>query len=798
MKTQASHNPQLWINSFMDGCHEMVLNHLRPQIRKMFENCDIALLEFSEKAQSSASQIRFMEAGTIIKNNRKKVEAAFYQELQQGFTQFKHASQRGGLPAPAASAYQVSSEEHLTLISKEESDTQVAIQNMVASASLGSMHELTAIRQRLAVLNNGRKLQEQQIPAGPYALARAFHKAAGELLLEHELKLIVYLLFDKFVLSKAAPLYVEYNARLLKAGLLQNLKYEAHKYPKTAQTRHGTQQQQAAKETDTHSPASGSHAAHSSKSLGDELFDSILELMSRRQPHAEAAPDNPIPQAELVSAIHRLQQNSDNHDAHTRAITTSANAVASKLAIANMVANLSSERKQLFQGIDRRQLPAADTQVIDLVGMMFEYMLNDDEIPNVAKAELSRLHTPYLKVAIIDKAFFSDNTHPAHELLNELARATTRWVFEDNLERGVFPCMRKIITRITLDFNHNLDIFPEMLDMLHVCLHDLENKAVAIEERSRQAAKGKEKLELARQCAASTIVEAVRSHAIPAAIRQMLGDVWRDKLMFIYLREPDADRSDSWRLATRTIETILWCVEARNTTEEQADLRMLSTRVHNQIKESLDTLSAYGASDVVAELALIKEYTEAAINAADLPATVVNEDEGTGEASQADPQPAADANSGEPVQTVTQQSTATQSNSPAAAETAADTAQPDAVADDTDGVAESHCEADDLTAETAAKLAELDNIPFGTWFSIRKDSMHTPVRAKLSWYSGISGNYMFVDSMGIKVAIFKQRELADLLVSGEAEIIHEEEHPLIHRALQAIRRMLGSEQTVHA
>ncbi len=89
-------------------------------------------------------------------------------------------------------------------------------------------------------------------------------------------------------------------------------------------------------------------------------------------------------------------------------------------------------------------------------------------------------------------------------------------------------------------------------------------------------------------------------------------------------------------------------------------------------------------------------------------------------------------------------------------------------------------------------------MPFGSWFSIRKDTMHTPVRAKLSWYSGISGNYMFVNSMGIKVAVFKQRELAELLASGQAEILHEEEHPLIQRALQAIRRMLGSDQTAHA
>ena len=66
---------------------------------------------------------------------------------------------------------------------------------------------------------------------------------------------------------------------------------------------------------------------------------------------------------------------------------------------------------------------AADADMIDLVGMIFEHRLKDEDLPNVAKAELSRLHTPYLKVAIVDKRFFTDKTHPAHELLNTLANA---------------------------------------------------------------------------------------------------------------------------------------------------------------------------------------------------------------------------------------------------------------------------------------------------------------------------------------------------------------------------------------
>ncbi|MGB5427109.1 MAG: DUF1631 family protein, partial [Gammaproteobacteria bacterium] len=199
--------------------------------------------------------------------------------------------------------------------------------------------------------------------------------------------------------------------------------------------------------------------------------------------------------------------------------------------------------------------------------------------------------------------------------------------------------------------------------------------------------------------------------------------------------------------------------------EEQAQLREQCTVVFTQIKQSLDTLSAYGASDVTAELALIREYTEAAIDAADQSTT-------------------ADADSREPVQSEAQQANNDTHDSPTA------------VADPV--VAQADSDADELTPAIAARISELNTVPFGTWFNLRNHAAHAPVRAKLSWYSRISGNYMFVDSMGIKIAVLKQQELAAQLATGQAEILREEEHPLIHRALEAIRRMLGSEQTAHA
>ncbi len=60
--------------SFLDECQNLVLEHLRPHIKKMFERSDLAFLEFAEKAQSNTSQHGFFEAMTVIQKNRSKVD----------------------------------------------------------------------------------------------------------------------------------------------------------------------------------------------------------------------------------------------------------------------------------------------------------------------------------------------------------------------------------------------------------------------------------------------------------------------------------------------------------------------------------------------------------------------------------------------------------------------------------------------------------------------------------------------------------------------------------------------------
>jgi hypothetical protein len=758
--------------SFLDECHNIVLEHLQPLIKKMFESSDLAFIEFAEKAQSNASQLRFFEAMTVIQKNRENVEEIFYRELGRSFADFGCTSYRA---EPAGNT----EDESLTLLSKEETDIKVAIQNMVAGTSLRSTQELIALRQRLAVLNNGRQMEEEDIPGGPTCLANAFHKAITDLMLEHQTRLIVYMLFNKFVLGKTSTLYDDYNKHLIEAGLLPNLKYEVRINPSRAQVpaQAGAQEQeQEQAQAQTQAGAAAGPTTHTNRtndsnnnqSLGDELFGSIMQLLSRRddgqasgEGQQQAAISNPIPQTELVSALHQLQQTEHMENPVLTGSTGAIVGVAeNNQLVASLVANLSAERDRLFEGIDRRRLPTADTQVIDLVGMMFEYMLQDNEIPSVAKAELSRLHTPYLKVAIIDEELFTNTNHPAHELLNTVAKAAARWVVESNLDRGIFPDIHNIVEQIIADFENNIDIFSELLTVFRARVRDLESKSSAIEKRTQQAAEGKDKLELARRHAAATIGECMEGHTVPAPIKKLLGDVWQEKLMFIYLREPEAGESDSWQLAIQAIEAIIWSVEPRKSLAEQAELRENLPEVQKQIALAFETLDAYGSNDNELQLALITDIQEAILH---------------------DP--------------IEESRTSEQANRPAPLDFRSPEAGTEVTIIDEDNTEPAE---EQLSPETETALSELQQIAFGTWFSIQEDEDVLPERVKLSWYSQISGNYMFVDGMGMKAEVRKQMELAMLMATGKARIIQTEQLPLVHRALEAIRRMLGSEQIVPA
>ena len=191
-------------------------------------------------------------------------------------------------------------------------------------------------------------------------------------------------------------------------------------------------------------------------------------------------------------------------------------------------------------------------------------------------------------------------------------------------------------------------------------------------------------------------------------------------------------------------------------------MRVKLPTIRSRLEQAFTDLETYGTSDNDAHLKLIHELQEEALHQpADEQITA------TETAPVAPAAPAAPAAAASP-----------------APETNANIAAGDTGEDDT-GDTDT-----DLPPEVRAAAEQLKSIAFGTWFHIQQSTDEHPIRVKLSWYSRMSGNYMFVDSMGVKSTVWPVNELAAMMVDGRARVISDSKKPFVRRALVAIRKIL--------
>ncbi|MGD8790791.1 MAG: DUF1631 domain-containing protein [Burkholderiales bacterium] len=736
-------------------CRDMAFSHLRPLIDRMFENADVALLDFAEKAESNMAQSLFFEAMTEVRAKQKAIEQHFYARLDQSFAEFPLN------PEDVSSAVtgDAAATGTLTLIDTDAVESLVAIQNITTKLENRITERIFALKQRLSVVNGGNTIQETRIPGGPAWLGAAFRYAMQQSQLEHRIQLVFVALFDKYVLSHSDTLFDEYNELLVQANILPNLRYAVRKEPddRPRGTRPAGEPGDAGRERATDTPAPEKHQSPSE--LGDEIFGRICELIAGRQrgatpgngghdvtptPGSRAvegdggmnATDDGAPAAggdPLVGVINHLQHEVQVDEPGTRGDHIIQNIEVDQCFVERLRAVLASEREQIYKGVDRRKISGADTNIIELVGMLFEYMLEEENLPDIVKALLSRLHTPLLKVAVMDRRFFTQRKHPARKLLDDMTAAGMRWVDERFPERGILPKMRELVERVLRDFNDDVALFHEIHSQFEQAVRDLDTRASRVEERTNEAARGQEKLQAARARTREEIVALTDGRPIAPAAVDFLQCVLADRLTFILLRSDQGDKNEQWHsitaLTRRVIDSVIPPADATQRQLRRQELAALQQAV----RKATDTVHRNDKEKLLDALFQAQQAV--------LDSTGAN---GAMNATPITPPLAAEEHAASP---------------------------------------------DKPSSAQQAMLDKLANVPFGTWFEF-SETGKTAQRAKLSWRSTVTQKFMFVDQMGVKAAIISIQELADAMSQGSVRIVSHNKKPFVDRALSAIHRML--------
>ncbi len=540
---------------------------------------------------------------------------------------------------------------------------------------------------------------------------------------------------------------------------LEQIPYEQIPYEQILAPSHATPRSRA--------PALSERATRASEPSGtdevadQELFTTLRELLAGRRAGQGAGssgadygnqvgPDAPIATVDDVQSILTVLQTQP-------AAPVMIGGRWKSRRVADIKQDMIGQLRQMHGG-QTPKLEQETSDTLDLVGMLFDHVLADSKPSSTTHSLLTKLQVPILKVAIKDKSFFSKRNHPARQLLNSIAENGMFWADGDDVDQVLVERMQMVVDRITADFDSDVGVFETMVGDLGRHVTTVQRKAEVSEKRYVEAAKGRERLEVARKSAATSIDGFVKGRMLPPLVTHLLEGAWADVLALTQLRH-EVD-SPLYQERLEVAEQLAGCFDLDHPVSKEEFLELKPV-----LEEGMSLVGFHGPE------------IERTLNAV---AELVVE----GDALVPSLEPAEEREVTELVRNKAR--IGQDQDAPKTQEHAAALEKKSILA---------HLrkeEKAELTVKEQQTLDRLKQMPFGTWFEFVINQQGDIARRKLSWFSPVTGRCLFVNSRGAKVAEKSMDEMARDLVRGNAKLWEPQAESIIDRAWRSIKDKMKS------
>lgn len=711
--------------------------HTRQQLydgfRLLLDNVGETLVDFASKTESMELQTSFFDAQHILARQRERLLTDFQRELER-----LEVTSEGSNPGVGS--------ETLSLLERDAYEGSVALETIANNCIQRNQQNFHALCQRVSAVYGGRRCEVNDLPLNPRDITTAFDKATCDLEIASKVRLILFTLFDRYVMRQMDGTLSAINQQLAEAGVLPTIKYEikkpaassdplrVSKDKASASTPAGmsaanTPDRPPGPEADTVANRSAYAGLDETAPTAEQTMDAITELIStrrRRQQHStsadEAPPSIPIsPQESRKRALQALNSPQVSQQAAANpamdVLTDPRNKIVIDKELLLRVRNTLKKQRALINSLmgGSGKIAEKEQNAIEIVGMLFEAMLDDRTLPDQLKALLSHLHTPYIKIAIKDPGSLSNTQHPARRLLGNMLQLGLRWVDPERLRSGLYPTLQHIVHAI-IESPDSVN-FEELEDELERKAMQLEKAKKTSEKRALDTEKGKTMLSRAREMAESATQALLQSHALPAPARIFFLTVFTDFLSLLLLRNELNPSDPQCREALQAAVNLIENIDHRQVTAAQ--------QAGAELKRLIETLLPHYQNKIDLFLGNLEHTITSA------------EREQSGSAGA----------SGEP---------STQA-APAVDEA------------------------------TAARILE---IAPGSWFILQENPEEQGMMVKLLWSNPHTHHLLFVDQHGLKRAHLHMDQVASYLDKGILKSVDIKSEGVLSRLLSTIRRRL--------
>lgn len=750
----------------LDDCREIAVLRLGEALNESIELVAGQLLAMAEKAVGLEMYHLYMDAMELARDRADPVGSAFREHF---LWRFNRECRREGESGDSLNA-------ELSLLEPDDLEETLAAATLANAIFNACSEELFGLGKRIGLLINDPDLIHGDNPLGPEAIGKAVLEALEGQEAPIKVRLLLVSLLSRHLPERVRDIYQEINRKLVERNVLPTIRVGLKRHNPAPAAMPGS------------AGAAGAIAGAGGVGGGGDLFSVLQQLMSSGGQgggsgqfiagpalpagtfiQGPALPGDPAaaPVGGDVGGVairpgtfmHALNQIQHGH--------------AEGLALSGLdAAVLAGGQVNVLRGLRgggmAGMMTSLDTMTLDIVAMVFDYILGDDRIPDAIKALIGRLQIPMLKVAMLDKSFFSQKNHPARRLLDGLADAAIGWDPREGHEGGLYRKIEQLVSGVLERFESSLDIFESALADLHAYLAEEKRAADAAAARSALVIKTQEQIDLSRRAAHDEVESCLVGHPVPGVIRTFLGEQW--EMLLADLHQKVGVGNETWKGAVATMTDLIWSVAPKVDAGQRKRLVEALPGLLKRLDEGVRYLGLGPAVRDAFFSSLVRCHADAVgaglLDAGEAVPVIAGTvaDDGI---------PRLDRSAEfEPVEPV--------------AEIEIDIpAMVDEFAADTGAVEAITLQALEWHPEEARKPAP--GLRRGSWIAYRLDD-GAEVRAKLSWISPLKGIYLFTNRQGQRAMSINADGLAAKLASGEVRII--DAAPLVERAVDSLMEQL--------
>ncbi|WP_168204804.1 DUF1631 family protein [Noviherbaspirillum sp. UKPF54] len=258
-------------------------------------------------------------------------------------------------------------------------------------------------------------------------------------------------------------------------------------------------------------------------------------------------------------------------------------------------AGRAQERNQLFvlrDGLAPGTVSAEDRMTMEVVAMLFEFILEDEQIPVRLRDRIGRLQVPILKAALLDPTLMHDEAHPARQLLNRLASAAVAADPLGKEGRELTGEIERIVDHILRGFDRDMAIFAASLKGFESFL------AQHLRQDHAHTAPGVEAVEMAEKISIllTNITGELCGALVPLNADKRITDfiihVWPQVLVRAAWadrdRKIDCAQADSAFQAYRAVlPDLLWSIQGKHNPQDRAALIRLLPDLVKRLNQAM-------------------------------------------------------------------------------------------------------------------------------------------------------------------------------------------------------------------